>query len=302
MIVKEDPLARAFPATMVPKRTETVPLLSFYGTQRLRKQRKGMGRIAYQRAYEARPFADEDRYFPGFEPCVEHYKDASVRDWTKEERLEWETFGGVDLSSDQRPGNVIFVISVMPNGKIIDRLIWRGAWSSPETTRRIQMAEEKFAPRVWAVENNGYQRSLQEWAMAFGEKGMDRGDGIYIPLTFASKIRAFTTGGRNKADPETGLRGMDIFFENLAWIIPGGDMPKARHPEGCACPGCIRIAEVSLYPHHPTTDTVMAQWFAWETALRFSNYLGLGPEDEEEQIDETDDEEVDLSPDDEVFS
>lgn len=278
---RTDPLLEILRPQVVPEREEMLPPVSWYPVEAYRAKRVAMGEVGFNRGFRQVPYSDEDRFFPNFIKTVNASRQAnlSVAGFPRQERLRWESFAGVDLSSDSRPGTAIFALSVMPDTRKIVRSVRVGKWDSPETAYQIQMVDNMLRPRIWAVENNGYQRALLEWAAAAGPEGLLRG-GKRIPLTFVNRLRPFTTG-RNKADPETGLRGMDIEFDSLAWVIPMGDLPEEDHPETCRCPACRWMYETRLYPHAPTTDMVMAAWFAWETAIRFSRYLAPAEDDEE---------------------
>lgn len=288
-----DPILKIFPPTEAPPREERLPVLSFYGTARLRAQRKAMQEAAYKRAFEATAFADKDLYFPHFQTCMDYYKGTSLNDWSPAEKALWWTVAGVDLSSDKRPGTVIYVMSVLPDTRKITRLIWRGQWDSPTICRMIQRVDDKLRPRIWAVEDNGFQRSLREWARALAVSGLKIG-GKNVLMTWSRRVRAFTTGA-NKTDPETGLRGMDLDYENFGWIYPGADAPAEFHPEGHQCPGCVWKEESRLFPHHKRTDSVMSQWFAWETAISRCPYLKPRPPQEEPEPEEEESRVIDES-------
>lgn len=289
----EDPFLDALRPSRAPERVTSYPTVPWYPAWKLRKKRAAMTEVGFNRGFRMIAFADEDRFFPHFEMCVDASKQMGedpaglkMRDFSAADRRTWDTYAGVDLSSDNRPGNAIFVCSILPDTRYITRSIRVGAWDSPETCWQLQQIDNTFHPRIFAVETNGMQKALIEWAAAAGPKGLYRG-GRYHRLTWPNRVRAFVTG-RNKADPETGLRGMDILFENLAWLIPMGDLPEAKHQAGCQCDACRWMYELRLYPHAPTTDIVMAMWFAWETSIRNSPYLSMRSDDEDEEPDEDD--------------
>lgn len=163
------------------------------------------------------------------------------------------TFAGVDISSEGRPGTVIFVGAVLGNGTRLPVDIMRGRWNSPETLMKLNEAYLKHRIRSIFVENNGYQQALIDWARAAGQN-----------YAFWPLIRPFTTG-RNKVSDEVGLPSLEVELSAKAWIAPAGEW--YGHPENCECGWCAWRKEVEFHPAHVTTDTVMAWWFCREAML-----------------------------------
>jgi hypothetical protein len=202
-----------------------------------------VGRRAFARGFQQKEFSDEEKIFLNYEKCVRR-----GFDWREVVTPRWRRVGGVDLSSDQRPGNVICMIAVEPETGVrclID--VEDGAWTSPQTAAKIKEKCDAHKPDAVGVENNAYQQAILDWsAEKFG-----RAD---LPL------RAFTTG-RNKADPQFGVASLEVEFENGAWIFP---MPA--HGADCRCAWCKLDRQLSDYPNCGEIDHLMALWMAREQA------------------------------------
>jgi len=233
------------------------------------KRRQEIGAIAFARGFQQRAYSQEDLWFPNFRYCCDANEKVSLRDFPAKEKVLWETFAGVDLSSDRRPGTVIYLLSVRPDRKFVPRVIRAGKWTAPETIAQMEEVDQVHRPRIWRVENNAYQQSLIDISQSLGEGGLKLPDGRVVNVSFASRLLAFTTGAQ-KADPMRGLPAMDVEFANVGWAIPMRD--REGHPEACSCGFCRWLREMERYPHL-TDDTVMACYFAWDTALTYSKYL-----------------------------
>ncbi len=213
----------------------------------LGEKKRTLGRIVYARSYEGKVMSDEDRIFPDFEAAKSKKRIREVRDEST------QMFVGVDLSGKKRKGNVIWVGGVTPEGKRFPIDIRRGNWSSTEVADQMQIVENLYRPRLYVVEDNGYQSALVDW--------IKRSSSGY---SFTHKIKAFTTTGANKMNELLGLPALNVEFANDRWIVPMGDLDE--HPPGCDCGLHTWIASMEDYPFSSETDTVMACWFFWNAA------------------------------------
>lgn len=207
-------------------------------------RRQSIGPRAFERGYRQKALSDEDKLFPHFSACKKPVKINDILNST------WGFYGGVDLSSESVPGNVVFTLAQSPEGKRMPVEIRQGNWKSSRTVQEIIDACEKWKPEVVNVENNALQVAILQWAL---DKNAS------LPL------QGFCTG-KNKADESIGLPGLEVEFANDAWIIPMGEVEG--HDLGCDCPWCIWLQGMEEYPQvEPSyTHSVMACWFAREAA------------------------------------
>jgi hypothetical protein len=209
-------------------------------------------------------FTDAERWFPSFKTCFT--SGIVVGDII---RRGLPCYAGVDLSGAQRPGNVIFVAAVDDAGRRYPVEILRGGWTATETARQIYGVSQRHPNlRYIMVENNGYQQSLID---------IIKSEPSWPELYY--KVESFTTGQRNKADVNYGLRSLEIEFSKKQWVIPESEF--ASHPPSCQCGWCAWRDEMSNYPFAGEGDTVMGCWFCREAIARYggnraASSLGLG--------------------------
>jgi len=202
---------------------------------------------AFERGFRLLALSDDERTFPSFEQCYEH--GVSLGEL---QRGSWPKFTGVDLAGAARRGNAIFTIAVDPSTKRrVPVDLRHGAWRSNETAAQIAEVNQLYSPVVIMVENNGYQQAIIDWCQA--------NKGVAGISDFWMKLEATTTG-RNKMDPRLGLPGLQVEFANKAWIVPRN--AYETHPVTCPCSWCVWDREVRNHPLAPSSDLVMAMWFA----------------------------------------
>ncbi len=187
--------------------------------------------------------------FPSFKTCYQEGVDVAAAC-----RRGMPVAIGVDLSSATRPGNFITAVGVDIVARRRHLLeVRNGAWKSPETVRQLgEVCANHPGLQYIMVENNAYQGALIDWV---NETKAD--------FPWWMKIEPFTTGA-NKADPILGVRGFEVEFKNKAWVLPASMWEG--HKSSCVCAWCVWSREFSLYPKSPTTDGIMATWFA-KTAI-----------------------------------
>lgn len=210
----------------------------------LRKRRNDIGAKAYNRGYRHEAITEGDLTFPHFHKIKKYGfgMDCIVKTWPK--------FGGVDVSSDSRPGSVVFTLAVSPEGKRYPCELRIGQWKGSELVAEIQASYNIYHHQVMYVENNGVQTILVDW---LNQKG------VYLP------VRGFHTGNQ-KMDPEKhGLPSLDVEFENDSWFLPM-KVVEGHIPEECKCNWCRFIREFEGHPQYATTDVIMSAWFAREAA------------------------------------
>jgi len=211
-------------------------------------RRSGMIASAFDRTMRNIPVSDDTKFFPSFMKCVRY--DLKISDLV---RQEYPHYIGVDLSGKNRPGTIIYVMAVLPDGRRCRVDIMRGAWKSPEIIDNIILAYNKYKAEVVFVENNATQDMVIDWLSQRNRS---------IP------VKGFTTG-KNKADPSVGLPSMEIEFENRGWVFPMGDQV---HEVNCSCNFCEEILETEGYPYAADNDVVMGRWFAREAHRLGGNF------------------------------
>lgn len=222
----------------------------------LRRRAADLGSKAFARGYFMEALSDEDLTFPNFNRVVVPGLDESV--WAGHEG--WRAFGGVDISSPERPGCVIATVKVSPDGRRYPMAPIYGGWKSPEFVRRIIGEYEKHRHDVIFVENNAVQVMLEDW---LAEKAP------YIP------VQGFHTG-KQKFDPILGLPALDVEFEKDMWVVPGSvveghGIDCSRGPKGGKCPWCRFVYEFSGHPGAESTDLVMAYYFCRDAIRQYWN-------------------------------
>ena len=201
-----------------------------------------IGTRAFNRGFRQIAISDEDMTFPSYKTIFKYGVNASDI-----VRPEWPRFGGMDPFGQWV---VIFVLALSPQGikYVVD--IRRGKWAPSKSVEELIDACQTHRPEIMVVENNAAQDAIRQWALEKGSRS--------LPLM------PFTTG-QQKANPVIGLPGLEVEFENKAWVVPMGD---TQHAPDCTCNYCKFKNELSQHPTGKTADIVMAAWFARE-GVRF---------------------------------
>jgi len=230
--------------------------------------------IAFARMRMCQALSDETARFD--EEWFEWAKDAGagvpwappyLRDWPPElGGGQAFFFGGVDLASGKRgrkrktDTSSIAVWAYHPRTYrfcLVD--LQTGRWKAPEILSRMRALTLRYDP-LWAVEDNGVQQMLIDIALAEPTPQNDE-DRRERP---AMKVIGLTTTS-GKWEPETGIEGMAIDFEQRRIVIPS----EAR---------TLRVAEpvvnllhglLHFSPLEHTPDDVMALWIGWTAARKY---------------------------------
>lgn len=212
---------------------------------------------AFARGYQMLAFDDSELMFPSFKKCREHSVQlGSII------RAGWPMFAGVDLSSDKRPGTCIFVLALEPNTlRRFPISVRLGAWTSPDTVGHLSdVLNEYPSIQTILVENNAYQQALVDWIRTI------QNSRLWL------KVESFTTTNFNKPHPEYGLPSLEAEMSKRMWSVPYNEYE--HHNPACLCGWCVWDRQMASYPHCPTTDAVMATWFAREAANRYLGIVG----------------------------
>lgn len=238
-----------------PSRLPDLPLWEPHWTQAALAQRRALDGRMFARGFCMMPFADDERFFPSVADCYSYQ--AVTGDWA---RSAMPKFLGVDLSSDKRPGNALVAIGLDPASRrrhLIRAL--KGNWTSPQLAAKIQELDDELHFRVILVESNGVQKAIIDWLRQ-------------VKAPCWTRVRPFETTGKNKHDPELGVRSLEVEFSNKAWVIPAAEWEG--HAPSCSCGWCTWHREFEEYPMGSTTDQVMASWFARQALNMFSVPMG----------------------------
>lgn len=237
--------------------------------------------IAFARMRLCQALSDETARFE--EEWFEWAKEAGAGiDYSPSQILEWPrelgggdvfVYSGVDIASGKRGRkrkndlSSIVTIAINPRTRrylLLD--VQSGRWKAPELLRRMRALARRYDP-LFAVEDNGVQQMLIDFAIEeaparTAEERFERPPMKVIGLT--------TTSG--KWQPETGVEGLAIDFEQRRMIIPsqaspievGGSMFRVAEPVG-------NLLHNLLYfqPTEHTSDDVMALWIAWTAARKY---------------------------------
>ncbi|MBD3350501.1 MAG: hypothetical protein GF364_03345 [Candidatus Lokiarchaeota archaeon] len=230
-----------------------------FNKEELVRRYNGMSKRIFDKGYRQRPISDFDKTFPSFMNCIKKGLDPNVA--APEEDRKFISVG-VDLSSQKRPGNVIFTTAVKSNNKRVPLDIRIGNWSSPETAKQIAEVDSLYKPHVIVVENNSYQGALIEWIQS-----------LPTDYDFWMKVVPYVTG-RQKWSDDTGLPSLESEFNADAWIIALSDTDT--HFSDCDCAWCRFISDMINYPQQiGEGDSTMGMWFSREGIRLYMSNGGI---------------------------
>jgi len=234
-------------------------LWSRWSTEKLREYAQSRPG-AYRRGMRQEAIENDAIMFPSFLKCWKPFDPSSSAGIIKK---EFPKVIGVDLSSEKRPGTVLFCAAQDPSTQQRYPVEIRiGKWSAPETARQIADMDRIWQPQKIVVENNAYQQSLIDW---IGESPRNH--------PFHSKLLPFTTG-RQKADPDFGLPSLEMEFSKGLWVISNSFI--RGHDYYCGCGFCTWKRQMMTYPNSEGNDVVMACWFCREGLKRLSQKSQCG--------------------------
>lgn len=161
---------------------------------------------------------------------------------------------GLDISGAQRKGMAFCVVAETGLKCRIVLELWTIQGGLDETFRRIDDAWRRgLRWRELAVESNGVQSTLREALRTFAR---------FHDCEWARTITGTVTGA-NKWDPQLGLPGLDMKFQNKVYLWPDG-MSKLKNEVGefwrrAEAEWSILTRQVT---RSTTPDDLMALWFA----------------------------------------
>jgi len=233
---------------------KTLPLWQKWNTKQLQKK-YFEGPREFRRGFQLDAMSDDERKLPHFDQAVKAGRGLTVE---KLLTIEAQTtlFMGVDPGGSSRPGTALFILG-LNSGSRIPLYIKYGQFGPRQFAEAVVNTYLHWSPYVnWLpvvvyIENNSLQESYLELVRLLPGAPV-------IPLVGCET-------GRNKSDPTIGIEGLDTEFIQGNWTIPAGEFYD--HDIGCTCDWCRWYSEVLNYPNYPTSDGLMAMWFAWR-ALR----------------------------------
>lgn len=208
------------------------------------------GPRAFRRGMWLDPYSEDERKIPHFVEAFKRGAGVTVASLL-EKYPKCERFMAMDPGGKTRPGTAIFTMGQW--GPLRFPLDIRfGAWGPREVGENLIAAFNKWLPVVVYCENNALQEAFIDII------------NLLKPVNPIALV-GFQTG-KNKADPDIGIEGLDTEISQGTWIIPAGEVEG--HEVGCKCDWCRWVAEMTQYPNWETTDGVMSTWFAWNAARR----------------------------------
>ena len=222
-----------------------------WSSKALHTHLKRIGLTAFNRGLRNIALSNKDRTFPSLELCL--FPDSKINDFLKP---TFPLFSGVDLSTKKRPGTCIFTLAKDVKNKLLIPVDIRyGKWTGPRLLKEMESVHRLLKPKSFLVENN----ALQDMVIDFLKADSKNSDG-----KSRLSIKSHCTG-TNKLDLETGLPSLEVEFSNERWKVAFGDRP---HKLNCICGFCKFRDEVIGHPLYPSTDILMAAWFARENARK----------------------------------
>ena len=228
---------------------KVLPLFHRYQKADLKKKHRTLGDAGFQRGFRQNAFSQEDVTFK--------HVHQGIRLDIGQDIINTNSmvfFGGVDISTSKRPGNVMFTLGVDQQGIRYKAELIRGKFSSPEFASKIFASYEFYKHQVILVENNAVQEMLIDW-LGYNAR--------YI------NFQGFHTG-KQKMNPDIGPPSLDVEFQNNMWVFPCRDFADHDHVN-CDCNECTFLKEFEHHPHYGTSDIVMASWFAREAVRKYWN-------------------------------
>lgn len=212
-------------------------------------KRADMGERNYNRGFRLIPYSDDEMYFPSFPNCCEFSVDRQeITSRIVKNTRDYMTVAGIDYASKKRPGTIITTVAMhkaTERRHHIETVALRDASKLLEHMIRVR---KQYNPTLWMAENNATQDLVNELLLNFtGLKGVN--------------LQGFCTG-KNKADPDMGLKSLENEFERGLWKFYFNDEPTI---EDSKTNTYTRLYyEIRDYPFWDTTDIVMSLWFCRE--------------------------------------
>ena len=222
--------------------------------------------------YKLRPRvpADEAKKRAWIEECKLNARALGPDYWTQKDRYRGPnlTVTGLDLATGAEDGSdwrALFTFEVVPelrfhlpdgrlrhlaNARRLLRVRY-GRWVGEELVRVVERDVEAF-DSVLRVETNGGADHLRQWLAARQHQRPDA-----VPF----EIHAHVTTAENKNARRSGIPGLFIVLENLAWIIPCDAEGECEEDVQRWLDGLL-----AWRPELHPDDGVVASWLAHEQA------------------------------------
>lgn len=184
------------------------------------------------------------------------------------DRMRYALVAGIDLSGLGRQGTAFWVLAIDGSGKVYPVEHDRGAWTVTQIVERIQQSWARgIQPIKIIVETNGIQELIME---SIGKVAGSEG------YEWARLLQSFVTGS-NKWNPQLGLPGLDVDFEQGIVQWPARESSRMEFEHSAAwrifeTQGAQMTNDVA---RKSMPDGWMAYWFA-RTGLRGVGVGGHG--------------------------
>ncbi len=229
---------------------------------------------AYSRGMEQNSIQDSELLYPSWVRLRDSFKGKKIVDLLGPERLGpkgwfkgWGRYGGVDLSNEHRPGNIIVSLAgektrETGKGRRYCPLEVHGSGlklTHPQVLDHMTGAHRRWDWDSCFVESNAQQEQVLRVAERLRELGQD--------VPWLRVVHGFCTTAK-KWDEHLGLPALEAEFAQGAWLVPYGEWEG--HTEDCPCGWCQLDRQLSTFTREgPGTefyDELMAVYFAWEAA------------------------------------
>lgn len=241
-----------------------LPLWSKFDKKALELKHQEMGTRDFNRGYRLIPYSDKDKTFTYFERCC-HFGISPKA--LIEDESSWVFLSGIDFSSTKRPGTILSVLAVHKKTGLkvpVEIVVIR---NSSDLVQYMIRFYREYGIDNFIAENNGVQDVIIDMLQTeLGEEKYKR---------YNIKITGYLTG-RQKADNEIGLPGMDKEFENKEWMFCFNEKPDVSDDMEHK-PWSRLYYEMLNHPYYGTSDMVMSLWFARNGAVKMLRGSG-GPQ------------------------
>lgn len=217
----------------------------------LRDKEIELGPRSFARQFLLNAMSDDERTFKETD-LVKSY-DRDLLDIGDGVDANWPTFCGIDLASAMGKKAAWTVITTLAKNpgtkKLYIKHMCRRKMGFTETMERIVEGWDAQHWRFGYVENNGYQKAVEE---SLDKRFKE------IPLA------GFHTSAGGKVDEKVGLPGMSVAFSKGLFALPAARFPLP--PEDTSELGAL-MSELQSHPGGEWSDCVMSLWFAYRAAI-----------------------------------
>jgi hypothetical protein len=242
------------PAEFPPGLDFDIPLWEKRPEEWLRREYR-KGRWGFMRGFQQKAPKEEDRLFGDLTKLLVY--GVRVSDLVPAD-VPTVRYGGFDPSGKNRPGNALTTAVIVPDRgiRVIKRMqLWQGSYK--ETSSKIILEYEREKHTLVYAENNATQEAIIDLVrMSCPE----------MP------IMGFLTG-KNKADLELGVPGLEAEVRNGVWALCMDDPydtgePLSQHDAECDCAYHEFLKDLDNYPSPGRSHDLLMSWWFCREAIR----------------------------------